>query len=930
MSINYIKKVNDTPLAASEVIPSSELDTKLKNLKNRWNDNYGNMKTSSTTSAVWAKLATIAYPSGLDGENAVYGKIELHQYTTTKLAADFSLLFPSGSLAICNGNFTSGNIGNIKMGFVVDSTNRTVDLYGYISGYAYSGIRLIIDDITRYHGATVDAAVQYYKDATLLSSEPSGIVYCANDNGAVQSNIADYVKYQHTNEINYKNVADSEGNARNWFNYRNGDTDAADSTNKITDYFFGNRNNGTTDVYLHADGFAPRLITGGGGNVLPFAKFTLTNTGTNKGFVHFRCVFIGTNSSSDAMGQTDITIKIEQNTWYGLATKSVRNGGMSSYSYGDFGNFIYWESGSTVYIGVRPGSYYGKVCVFVQYCQLNDTATYTLGNYYSEVTSLAIHEGCNRDVSLPYRASITSNTRAINIENYLKIEIPLGNNHRHASITIFGDNGAYPFIANIGFQFLTSPGSGESAGFQTAPVLSMVECNNLSSNAYVPNVWYINNGSSGSGYIYCKWSNNKRLTVLLNTFDPKAIVLSDVSSLPSEAVAVANGHSIPHMNGINSQVGSSSLPVYVTSSGEVSPVGSQLILPGASSGEGYVRAGYGSNNLAYLDANSTKTGLWCKTNINSGDANGGWVCYRDTAGNNVFNGSAESVTGINANTRNTSTYRLALGYTSTLDSDGHARAIVTLHSDSSLGSAGSGIGATVLVSVDWEGNSTDRHVSTRVLNNDAFASNIMPGVIVTTDSNNLLHFYVVLLGRSSNDANYELKPFNYTSTYVIKLGGTMNWVWDLGHDSTSTISSSDYIFPAEDCVTYVCQPPSSVIGSGSPAADCAAYWTNYVGKGSMKTVYNNLGQEYTLLFSKSADGKYGTILRWSYRGPSSANVSRIEMLRCHNNSWLTSDWEGLSVDNATNATNATNADMVDYTHIVCGTLGSENNTIYFT
>lgn len=569
MSDTYVSKVNDKPLAASEAVPSSEIDTKLKGLKDRWNDNHGNMKTSSTTSAVWAKLATVAYPSGLDGENAIYGKIVLHQYTTTKLAADFSFLFPSGALAVCKGNFTSNNIGDIKIGFVIDSTNRTVDLYGYLSGYAYSGIRLIIDDITRYHGATVDAAVQYYKDATLLSSAPSGIVYCNNDNGAVQTNVADYLKYQHTNEINHKNVPTSGNKSRHWFNYRNGDTDVADASNTITDYYFGNRNNSTDDVYLHADGFAPRLISGGNSNVLPFAKFTLTNTGTSKGFVHFRCVFVGTNSGSDSMGQTDILIKIEQNTWYGLATKSVRSGGTSSYSYDDFGNYIYWETGSTVYLGVRPGSYNAYISVLVQYCALNGTATYTLGNYLSEVSSLAIHEGCNRDVSMAYRASQTNNVRAINIENYLKIEIPLRNNHRNASITIFGSNGQYPFIANIGFQFLTSPGSGESAGFQAPPKLSMVECNNNASNSYVPNVWYINNGSSGSSYIYCKWASNKRLTVLLNTFDPQAIVLSDESSLPSEAVAATSAHSMPHMNGIGSAFGNNTTPVYLDAGGQI-------------------------------------------------------------------------------------------------------------------------------------------------------------------------------------------------------------------------------------------------------------------------------------------------------------------------------------------------------------------------
>lgn len=346
-----------------------------------------------------------------------------------------------------------------------------------------------------------------------------------------------------------------------------------------------------------------------------------------------------------------------------------------------------------------------------------------------------------------------------------------------------------------------------------------------------------------------------------------------------------------------------------------------------ASSESWIGVGTDDTHYIELDydgtASSPTMGIWVRWA--SGSGNGKYMAECNTTGDCKFNGSSESVVGIDVATRNTSTYRLSLGYTTTLQYDGHARAIVTLHSDSDLGSAGSGIGVTILVSVDWKGNTANRHVSARVLNNDAFASNIMPGIIVSTESG-LLHFYVVLLGRSSDGKNYELKQFNYTSSRVIKLGGYMNWEWDIGHNSVSTISSTDYVFPSEDCVTYVCQPPSNVIGSGSPATDCVAYWTNYVAKGSSRIVYNNNGQEYTLLFSKSADGKYGTILRWGYRGPSASDISKIEMLRCHNNNWLTSDWQGLSVDNATNAANA---DTVDGVHLALGSYAGATNTVYF-
>lgn len=412
MSTDYIKKVNDIPLAASEAVPSSEIDVKLKDLKNRWNDNHGNMRTSSTTSAVWAKLATLAYPSGLDGENAIYGKIVLHQYTTTKLAADFSFLFPSGALAICKGNFTSNNIDNIKIGFVVDSTNRMVDLYGYISGYAYSGIRLIIDDITRYHGATVDAAVQYYKDATLLSSEPSGIVYCDNDNGAVQTNVADYLKYQHTNEINYKNVPTSGNKSRHWFNYRNGDTDAADSSNKITDYYFGNRNNSVDGVYLHAEGCSSKIIKGPSGtsgkNYTTVIKF-VDGSNTADGFLALRCVY-SRALNTGSCGFVDIIIKRRSGTYWYAAFKSARTSDFGKIEpESNTGKASCWNNGSTHYIGITTSSYTTPVAVFVQYCELNSAFTYELGDFVSEVSSIVAEEVDTRDLCAGMYLKTTDN-----------------------------------------------------------------------------------------------------------------------------------------------------------------------------------------------------------------------------------------------------------------------------------------------------------------------------------------------------------------------------------------------------------------------------------------------------------------------------------------------------------------------------------------
>ena len=72
---------------------------------------------------------------------------------------------------------------------------------------------------------------------------------------------SEYVRQQHENEINFKNVpaTPSSGGSnisRVWFNYRNGDTDASDSGKLITEYRFGNRNGSTSGVKLVADEFS--------------------------------------------------------------------------------------------------------------------------------------------------------------------------------------------------------------------------------------------------------------------------------------------------------------------------------------------------------------------------------------------------------------------------------------------------------------------------------------------------------------------------------------------------------------------------------------------------------------------------------------------------------------------------------------------------
>ena len=103
-----------------------------------------------------------------------------------------------------------------------------------------------------YAGNNTYGAIHIYKLSESGWSSSSDNVDYAKAAGKAYGGTADYLKMLHTNEVNFKNVPTAGSKGDLWFNYRNGDTDALDSANPITDYYFGNRNKGTS-TKLHAD-----------------------------------------------------------------------------------------------------------------------------------------------------------------------------------------------------------------------------------------------------------------------------------------------------------------------------------------------------------------------------------------------------------------------------------------------------------------------------------------------------------------------------------------------------------------------------------------------------------------------------------------------------------------------------------------------------
>ena len=123
-------------------------------------------------------------------------------------------------------------------------------------------------------GSNTYGSIQLYKLSESGWSNSSDNVDYAKAAGTAYGGAADYLKFWQ-NEINFKNVPTS-GNKHNlWFNYRNGDTGEADSHNKLTDYYFADRNMGTNTT-LHA-----ARLAGSADSVNATPGNSITSTGTN-------------------------------------------------------------------------------------------------------------------------------------------------------------------------------------------------------------------------------------------------------------------------------------------------------------------------------------------------------------------------------------------------------------------------------------------------------------------------------------------------------------------------------------------------------------------------------------------------------------------------------------------------------------------------
>jgi hypothetical protein len=150
-------------------------------------------------------------------------------------------------------------------------------------------------------------------------------------------------------------------------------------------------------------------------------------------------------------------------------------------------------------------------------------------------------------------------------------------------------------------------------------------------------------------------------------------------------------------------------------------------------------------------------------------------------------------------------------------------------------------------------------------------------------------------------------------THTVKINGAEKTIAASGGTAVDLGNYPDYVYFDND----------SPIGAHSPADQCKTYFTSTAPSGKIRTGYNYNGDEYTLIFSKQAGGKYGNIIKYGYAS------KYIYILRYKNSVWQSDDWEKIAAGYADSAATATSATNVALVGTVKTTSTTNGDTIQF-
>lgn len=171
-----------------------------------------------------------------------------------------------------SGSGTGGGGGGIDITDLLNILNGTTDISEYtvsktiatsFLGNAITALTKQMVEAVLTGNITTHTHSQYLTEITKSMVE-------AVMTGNITSHTHSTLAMAHSNEINFTNSA---GQYRFWFNYRDGDTDALNPNNLLTEYSFGNRN-GVANARLNAGSM---MLTSGaevGGDILPTTAFT--------------------------------------------------------------------------------------------------------------------------------------------------------------------------------------------------------------------------------------------------------------------------------------------------------------------------------------------------------------------------------------------------------------------------------------------------------------------------------------------------------------------------------------------------------------------------------------------------------------------------------------------------------------------------------
>lgn len=189
----------------------------------------------------------------VDGEVTAVNGIDIDVDTTTGAIHIKGGLYADGfvsALGSGSGSETGGGGGGIDITDLLNILNGTTDISEYTVSktIATSFLGNAITELTKQMvEAVLTGNITTHTHSQYLTEITKSMVEAVMT-GNITSHTHSTLALAHSNEINFTNSA---GQYIFWFNYRDGDTDALNPNNLLTEYSFGNRN-GVANARLNA------------------------------------------------------------------------------------------------------------------------------------------------------------------------------------------------------------------------------------------------------------------------------------------------------------------------------------------------------------------------------------------------------------------------------------------------------------------------------------------------------------------------------------------------------------------------------------------------------------------------------------------------------------------------------------------------------